>query len=112
MGTNYYWHKRPSWCGCSLEGLHIGKSSLGWCFALRVYPEQDIESLADWYERWSLPGTHIRDEYGRTLTPLEMSGVIVDRTWEGSLPKRREIDGRHCVGHGEGTWDYMIGDFS
>ena len=25
---------------------------------------------------------------------------------------RHRVDGRHCVGNGEGTWDYIIGEFS
>ena len=25
---------------------------------------------------------------------------------------RHQIDGRHCIGHGEGTWDYIPGEFS
>lgn len=25
---------------------------------------------------------------------------------------RHKIDGQFCIGHGEGTWDYCIGDFS
>lgn len=25
---------------------------------------------------------------------------------------RHQIDGKRCVGHGEGTWDYVAGDFS
>jgi hypothetical protein len=39
MGTNYYLrlHACPS-CGHSAAELHIGKSSAGWYFGLRVYP--------------------------------------------------------------------------
>lgn len=25
---------------------------------------------------------------------------------------RAKVDGAHCVGHGEGTYDYIVGDFS
>lgn len=25
---------------------------------------------------------------------------------------RHKIDGRYCIGHGSGTWDYLVGDFS
>jgi hypothetical protein len=25
---------------------------------------------------------------------------------------RSKIDNRFCIGYGEGTWDYVIGDFS
>lgn len=25
---------------------------------------------------------------------------------------RHKLDGKHCIGHGEGTWDYITGEFS
>ena len=25
---------------------------------------------------------------------------------------RAKINGVHCIGHGEGTWDYITGEFS
>jgi hypothetical protein len=25
---------------------------------------------------------------------------------------RHQVDGRHCIGQGEGTWDYITGEFS
>lgn len=25
---------------------------------------------------------------------------------------RHQIDGRHCIGHGSGTWDLIVGEFS
>lgn len=39
MGTNYYLRPDPcECCGRGLEPLHIGKSCMGWCFRLHVYP--------------------------------------------------------------------------
>ena len=44
MGTNYYVRTPPS-CGgkcdqhCKGEEIHLGKSSAGWVFSFRAYPE-------------------------------------------------------------------------
>jgi len=86
MGTNYYLQKKSGTCQtcghCSEDPKHIGKSSGGWCFSLHVYPEENITTVT------------IVNEYGETISP------------------RHRVDGKHCVGHGEGTWDYIIGEFS
>lgn len=110
MGTNYYHHKAapcPT-CGHQDEPRHIGKSSGGWVFALHVYPEQGISDLPDWQREWAT-GT-IKNEYGDTLTPQEMLSRITERSKEWL--RRDRIDGRHCVGHGSGTWDLIVGEFS
>lgn len=142
MGTNYYWisdeGKCPR-CGRSdNEEKHIGKSSGGWCFSLRVYPDEGINTLEDWEERF--PFGTIRDEYGDTLTPAKMSSCVRDRGSDIPWPDKKwvfdrglsqvlrenhAIEGpnnllRHdkdspyssCVGYGEGTWDYIDGEFS
>jgi hypothetical protein len=137
MGTNYYVEAEPSCqtCGRGYEQIHIGKSSAGWVFHLHVYPEDGIHDLADWQQRWK--GKTIRDEYGRKVSETEMLDVITKRgrepkwseppygykSWsqfhaendsvpgpEGLL--RARIDGRRTIGHGEGTWDLAVGDFS
>lgn len=41
MGVNYY-------CKEGNDLLHIGKSSYGWQFVFRAYPEKDIFSRRDW----------------------------------------------------------------
>ena len=75
MGTNYYLHRNVcAHCGRGDEALHIGKSSAGWCFSLRVHPEEGIHDLPDW-ER-ELVGGKIQDEYGETFPPVELL-----RTW-------------------------------
>lgn len=134
MGTNYYLEATPPPpCPCCGRGyetqrLHIGKSSGGWCFSLHVIPEEGINSLADWQKRWSLPGFVIRDEYGDTHTSEQMLSVITVRAWgraqqsaswyaqnhavPGPNGLARHQIGRYCVGHGEGTWDLIPGDFS
>lgn len=142
MGTNYYLHeesKKCPTCGHDPSGpLHIGKSAAGWCFSLHVIPEEGLNSLADWEARWSKHGARIVDEYGEEVSPEAMRRCVAERgvegrDWEASPwgyqswwafhaenhsekgPRgllRHRIDGRHCIGHGEGTWDLIAGCFS
>lgn len=128
MSTNYY-H----------GSLHIGKSPAGWCFLLRLHPHQGILSLDDWENRWTMSGSDpILDEYDRELSVDEMLSVITERhtrhkSWEREWQPiylneshfhlynssergpnylfRSKVTGS-CVGHGPGTYDYIIGEFS
>jgi hypothetical protein len=111
MGTNYYLiGDTCPHCGRGEDRKHIGKSSAGWCFALHV--DGDIKSLADWQSLWSKPGAKIEDEYGSGLTPELMLSYITERSWKGAAPRHQPIDGHHVIGHGDGTYDLMVGDFS
>jgi len=137
MGTNYYLEPQPPCphCGRAYEGLHIGKSSAGWCFSLHVIPEEGLNSLEDWEKRF-ISETVIRDEYGDEISREEMLKTITDRKWKPLVEKpssfydsweqfysenhaepgpnnlfRNKIDGVHCVGHGSGTWDLIQGEF-
>lgn len=129
MGTNFYWI--VSSCGhneSNGDGLHIGKSSAGWCFSLHVYPEDRIFSIGDWLYRWFIPGSVIEDEYGVQYTGCEMMDIIKKRNFPGNRrlaeedAKRNQAEvgpnnllrhplGDHCIGHGEGPWDYIVGNF-
>lgn len=120
---------------------HIGKSSGGWCFSLHVYPDENINTLDDWKDyikqKMQYKFCKIKDEYGTEITFDELIDDITNRSWErkstypnqfykteaefymkNSASKgpnglcRHRINKSHCVGHGEGTWDYIIGDFS
>lgn len=110
----------------SVERLHIGKASAGWCFALHVWP-YDADpgyprSLADWMRLLLMHGTVIVDEYGERIPFHLMMEIIVCRRGAGRESNdthacagphgllRAKI-GDHCVGHGEGTWDLLVGDF-
>ncbi len=136
MGTNYFLHA-PACPHCGYEEqppLHLGKSSAGWCFGLRVRPEEGLEDLADIMALvlhrleagWSL-----RDEYGDDIPVKEWRGVVTDRAWPLAVDHRTQawfdenhavpgpaglvrhrVDGWHCVGHGPGTYDYIAGEFS
>jgi hypothetical protein len=127
MGTNYYLHKSVcEHCGRGDERQHIGKSSAGWCFSLRV--DDTVRSLDDWRAAWAQPGVEIKDEYGETVPPAEMERIILDRSWprrgdslfdyvgNGAEPgpnglTRHKI-GRWCIAHGDGTYDLIPGEFS
>lgn len=126
MGTNYYFHRDICpMCGKADETFHIGKSSYGWCFSLHVIPEEGINDLPDWEKMWE--SGIIADEYGKRLKPVEMKDIITRR---GSKPvissewysknhaipgpnglARHKLDPQHCVKHGEGTWDCILGEF-
>lgn len=128
MGTNFYFEKEHpcQHCGRGGNQHHIGKSSAGWCFSLHV--DDEIKSLDDMVKAWH--GKRIVDEYGETITEADMLRRIKERSWErkgpidhgwyhqnGAIPgpnglARHSIDGRHCIGHGEGTWDLVTGEFS
>lgn len=143
MGTNYYIkpNKECHFCRCFGEELHIGRSSNGWCFALRVYPDRDINNLNAWKELLKLYSSSIYDEYGDPITFEGLIHMIEDRrggikfdepyienmldsysSWyefhagNNSAPSsygllRRRLGGI-VVAHGEGPWDLLEGNFS
>lgn len=137
MGTNYYWceerYDTCSQCGHKkkLDNIerHIGKSSVGWTFALHVYPEEGIHSLEAWIHLWSTGKGCIRDEYGAGISIVRMLDYIMCRYSTGTIQSEgwyqqnyakpgprglaRRI-GKDIIGYGEdeGTWDYCVGDFS
>lgn len=135
MGTNFYAitkRNKCDHCGRSDdETRHIGKSSFGWCFSLHVYPEDGINTLDDWKSYWGREGVVIENEYGNTVPVDEMLATITERSRlkNGNRMGREEMlqnnaepgpNGllrhtyRNCIGHGEndGTWDYIVGEFS
>ncbi len=141
MGTNYYLYQKPDCesCGRPHESLHIGKSSGGWCFSLHVIPEKGIHTLEDWQKLWEQPQAIIKNEYGEIVSPKQMLEWITGRQgraqWKGGwsfepyysseseFHERNNSErgpngllrhrlGRYCVAHGEGTWDYITGEFS
>ena len=123
MGTNYYLYVQPDCecCGRPFERIHIGKGSYGWCFSLHVIPEAGINTLEDWQKIWGRDGTHIRNAEGEAISIKEMEDIITKRAWfsfdsnqsttESHNLIRHIINDYHCIGHGKGTWDYIIGDF-
>lgn len=141
MGTNYYLHSpKCEHCGHTEKPLHIGKSSGGWCFSIHVIPEEYINNLNVWRSLWEMPGRWIENEYGERIPIDEMEEIITQRSWQPDFDSRKwnsmncyrdeahfhELNnsergpnnllrhkiGPHCAGHGEGTWDYINGEFS
>lgn len=132
MGTNYYLQEKPDCphCGRPFERLHIGKSSAGWCFSLHVDPDLYINGLADWEKRWAAPGAAIWNEYGVQISAADMRATITERKFGGKSAAdptwlaqnhaeagpaglaRHSIDGSHCIGHGDATYDLITGEFS
>ena len=133
MGTNYYmrkgeWLPESDW-DHPLNGLiredtgrpasiHIGKSSGGWCFSLHVMPAKGIHNLQDWQalvDRLLAEGWRIEDEYRDAVTTEELWSIVERKGWDAGRQrplKRHDVDGDHCIGHGEGLYDYVVGDFS
>lgn len=133
MGTNYYAFDPLR----RKKTVHLGKSSAGWCFGLHIYPEKGIDTLDGLLDYIKATKREIRDEYMVEKTINEFIDVVTNRSWtyERKFPDRwyaswsdfleknhaergpnnllrHKINGVHCIGHGEGTWDYIIGDFS
>ena len=134
MGTNYYLLTDicPH-CGKEKERIHIGKSSAGWCFALHVIPGLNLNSLEDWRVRFSVLSNIIVDEYEHIISVEEMLHIITERehptrdcfpykNWTcfhfhndsefGPNGLVRSKISSRCIGHGEGTWDLITGEFS
>lgn len=130
MGTNYFWYETAPCekCGHATGPLHIGKSSVGWVFSLRIHPELGINDLSDWVDRF-YRAPYIRDEYGNIVRPEKMVSTIMLRGAESppkdfdyaanraepgprNLIRTRATSQTNFVGRGSGTWDLFTGDFS
>jgi hypothetical protein len=109
MGTNYYIEPQEPCPHCKrgYPEVHIGKSSAGWVFSLHV--DDELDSWDKWLE--FLEGKVIRNEYGNAIPLANFIKTVTCRKHIHGL-SRNDIDGSHCVGHGEGTYDYIAGDFS
>ena len=148
MGTNFYsvdrekllregWENLRDGRGHEFDPdiIHIGKSSFGWCFALRIYPAEGIVDLGSW-ARWLVAESRIiLDEYGDPISFSDLYARITDRKrpagpllsqpperddeWyhknfavPGPMGLARHTLGSGCVSHGDGTYDLIEGEFS
>lgn len=136
MGTNYYLQP-PSCPHCGAptkQPIHLGKSSAGWCFGLHIRPLNGIEDLSDVFamiRHHQQAGWLLQDEYGDDVPFAAFREVVTNRSWPFPTEHRTKewlkenhaepgphglvrhrIDGWHCIGHGKGTYDYIVGDFS
>ena len=105
MGTNYYcrYNYCPE-CGSS-EELHIGKSSAGWPFQLRIHPDKGISNIGDWLAFLAKDGVVIFNEYGDCVGLKKFLRVIADR-------KRGDKVQPGATPSQEGPWDYNNHEFS
>jgi hypothetical protein len=115
MRTNYYLKPRPPcpYCGHGEgdRGRHIGKSSAGWTFGLRVYPDEGIEGLEDWIPLFERHG--VIDEYGDEVTFHRMLATITERSHPHGLLRRHELARHLKVTLPPGaTYDLVEGEFS
>jgi hypothetical protein len=140
MGTNYYVRDYSEYCehcGRGMKEIHLGKSSAAWCFALHVYPEKGINNLEDVLA--FIKDKKIIDEYEDNISLESFINIVIHRNWHTSkrdwefpIGKYTSLEhflqvnhaelgpnnllrnkiGPYCIGHGEGTYDYMVGDFS
>jgi hypothetical protein len=82
VGTNYYWHESGEaecpHCKQTTPKIHIGKSSHGWSFSLRVHPFDGLHSLEDWKARWATGGA-IFNEYQERVSVPDMLLIITSR---------------------------------
>ena len=105
MGTNYYLESTPP-CKCCHRvhnGKHIGKSSAGWRFALRIYPEQGINTFYDWMKILSKEDVVIKNEYGDQVSFSDLVDNILNRSHPNGL------DGESVDGQ---TFQYINVEFS
>lgn len=129
MGTNFYVDADAT-CNnpAHTEQLHIGKSSGGWKFGHRGYPDLGLMSWEAWLQ--FLPGRVIHDEYGREVSLPELRSIVENRVaprGRGQAICRIEPDAwERAVGFGD-RWmppdperefhdpagnDFTIGEFS
>lgn len=77
MGTNYYLRTKPcKICGSVKKELHIGKSSCGWQFLFRAYPEENIFSYKQWLQEISDPNKEVVNEYGNIISIDEFRDCV------------------------------------
>ena len=115
MGTNYYLRKNICKCCDRYDELHIGKSSAGWNFSLRVHSDEGLSTLDDWIQEFKKG--KIFNEYEREVREEEMISIITERgeyTPKGiKLRSHVELLGNGLrVKRGEGSWDYCDYEFS
>jgi hypothetical protein len=79
MGTNYYIYIPNEDVSQDAEKLHIGKSSVGWVFSLRIHGDRGILNLYDWLPVLLNSQNVIADEYGVNYTAAGMLRTITDR---------------------------------
>ena len=108
MSTNYYVHyDKCESCDYQRERLHIGKSSAGWCFSLRIHTHLGIYNLTDWIIYWQ--GRTIVNEYGHTVTSRQVYNVIAEGKSKNGL---KSPPTGNIIEPGDLTYDICDYEFS
>lgn len=76
MSTNFYLVPANAAFFEPSAGLHIGLSSMGWAFQLRIHPESGIHEIDGWRKLFSDPLRVIMDEYGTVIDKNDMQFMI------------------------------------
>jgi hypothetical protein len=100
MSTNFYVK-----VAADNKEIHFGKSSAGWVFKIRQYPEQGLFTLYDWMSLLASPYNTVRDEYGSDVSVAELMNTVMNRTGY------RRGEGINGNTPGEGSWDYNNYEF-
>ncbi len=103
MGTNYY-HRTSICRSCGrCDERHIGKSSGGWTFSFRGYPEDGIKSWQDWLLILKAGGK-IYNEYGDQISIRDFIKLVKSKS------KNKLNHSKECP---EGNWlDRELNSFS
>jgi hypothetical protein len=100
MGWNYYMERNHCPHCNRRDRVHIGKSSMGWVFALRRYRDEGVFDLDDWIRLWNEPGTLIVDEDGNEVSIQRMVSIISERSGPpnpGDPPAGFEIGPKNLI---------------
>lgn len=132
MSTNYYVVDFRA-----NEKTHIGKSSFGWCFALRQYAHIGLMDLHDWIKFFESKNfslwCSIFNEYGDPVDIQTFLTIVTERKGISSPISEDKLKSQGaergpknllrcklksssfehgCIKHGEGTWDIFDTEFS
>lgn len=84
MGTNFYTHSKTcESCGHKPEGIHLGKSSVGWQFSFQYNGGEyykNVEEMKAW-----LADKEIEDEYGESVSHKKFWDMVAAKQTEDNL---------------------------
>lgn len=108
MGTNYYCVHPDG------TKLHMGKSSWGWTYCLRVHPKLDIDDLDDWVDYVQAdPLRVIIDEYDDGIDWYDWLSTVLDRKWAiNRISHVHTTRGNYYTESTEVTWTCSDNEFS
>jgi hypothetical protein len=95
VGTNYYVRPLDGDGGRGLEtdeeGIHLGKSSAGWAFMFRAYPNAvpPVADFASWMTLLDIG--EVYDEYGDAVPRADLLAKIEAKRDGHTCPQRRDF---------------------